>query len=129
MSVPTLGDGGWQASDVWGTGLSFGTGQEYDTSKTPYTATTNAVDGMAPITSSGNGGGQLSSFWSGVSDVIKTAANYSIAKDAAKNGISYTPVQQVAGSQQGGAIRATRQQDPLLVLMIIGGLVYAATQG
>lgn len=67
---------------AFGTAMTLGADSSYITPRTSDTVTSNAIDGAAPIDNSG--GGAWGGFWR---DGLKTVLNYSLARDAARNGV------------------------------------------
>ena len=68
--------------DLYGVAQEIGANSSYITPRTSDTVTSNAIDGAAPIDNSG--GGAWGGFWR---DGLKTVLGYSVARDAARNGV------------------------------------------
>ena len=88
------------AADVFGLADTFsaaqtmGANSSFVVPRTSDTVTLNAIDGAAPINNDDEGA--WGGFWRGG---IKTIIGYSIARDAARNGVMPAPQQQTRAAQ------------------------------
>lgn len=114
----TAGGGSVQALIDASTGVN--SGWAFDTPKTPDTATTNAIQSMAPVQAGSGAANDYSSFWRGL---VGSVVNTGTAIVAQKNGLiqpaSTTPV----------ATTPPPNPNRVLLLVALGlGVVFLATR-
>jgi hypothetical protein len=87
----TAGGGSVQSLLDAATGVN--SGWSFDTPKTPDTATTNAIQSMAPVQASASGANDYSRFWQGlIGSVVSTGTAVVAAKNGLVQPVSTTPV-------------------------------------
>jgi hypothetical protein len=106
--------------NIFGTSAAVGADSSYSEPRSTATVPTSALGSMQPVTAANDGGG-WSDFWKGT---LQTVIGYSIAKDAARSGVTQqrTP--------DGQPIYATAQRAPTqgggampMGMLVLGGVL------
>lgn len=116
----SLGLNTW--SGYFQTALNFGADQVPNAPNMLETVPTNAIQSMQPV--SNDQAQSWSGFWQ---DLTKGVVSYAVAKDARQSNM--TSVQAAAVAANRGRPAAPQQLPGGLVLLILGGIAYAATRG
>lgn len=119
---PMTDDYGYGSVDsLVGASVGVNSGWAYDTPKTTDTATTNAIQSMAPVQSGSGGANDYSRFWQGL---IGSVVNTGVAVVASKNGLvqpgTTTPVVTPPPNPNRGL---------LLVALGVGVVLFATRKG
>lgn len=107
--------------DVFGTAANIGAGLSYTQPRSLATVPTNALQSLQPVTAADDGG-NWSDFWQGT---LRTVVGYSIARDAARNGVGYTQPAAATTGPASVAAAARAGMSPLLMIGLAVGLIGA----
>ena len=116
----TLGMGGF--ADYYQTSLAIAVDQTPNAPNMLNTVPINAIQSMQPV--SADQAQSWSGFWQ---YLTKGVVSYAVAKDARQSGLTTAQAGASAAAQRRPA--APQQMPPGLMLLIVGGLAFAAMRG
>lgn len=118
--TPTFGMGSW--ANYFQTALTISADQTPNAPNMLETVPINAIQSMQPV--SADQAQSWSGFWQ---DLTKGVVSYAVAKDARQSGLTNAQAGASAAAQRRPA--PAQQVPPGLLLLIVGGIVFAATRG